>query len=119
MSEVFNPVQIESSIREVANRMAKGVKVCSERYAAFLAADHAHDLAVARAYMAHKGPAHEKKFASVIETEETRDVRDAADVAYRHADRKARALEAELRAWQSIGASVRSMYSVAGRGEGA
>lgn len=118
MSDVLNPVQIEQSIRDVANRMAKGVKVCSDTYGAFLDADHAYDLAYARAYMAHQGAAHEKKYAAVLATEAERDARDAADVEYRYADRTARALEAELRAWQSIGASVRSMYSVAGRGEG-
>lgn len=119
MSDVLNPVQIEQSIRDVANRMAKGVKVCSDTYAAFLQADHAHEVAVARAYMEHQGPAHEKKYAAIEATQEARTARDAADVAYRYADRTARALDAELRAWQSIGASVRSMYGVAGRGEGA
>ena len=119
MSDVLNPVQIETSIRDVANRMAKGVQVCSDRYGLYLETDHAHDLAYARAYMAHDGAAHEKKYAATLATESERSARDAADVAYRHADRTARALEAELRAWQSIGASVRSMYGVAGRGEGA
>lgn len=119
MSDVLNPVQIEKSIRDVSNRMAKGVTVCSERYGLFLETDHAHDLAYARAYMAHEGPAHEKKYAATLGTADERAARDAADVAYRHADRTARALEAELRAWQSIGASIRAMYGVAGRGEGA
>ena len=119
MSDVLNPVQIETSIRDVANRMAKGVQVCSDRYGLYLETDHAHDLAYARAYMAHDGAAHEKKYAATLATESERSARDAADVAYRHADRTARSLEAELRAWQSIGASVRSMYGVAGRGEGA
>ena len=119
MSDVLNPVQIEQSIRDVAARMAQGVKVCSERYGLFLETDHAHDLAYARAYMAHDGPAHEKKYAATLATEVERSARDAADVAYRHADRTARALESELRALQSVGASVRAMYSVAGRGEGA
>ncbi|KAA0916439.1 hypothetical protein [Dietzia sp. ANT_WB102] len=119
MTDVLNPVQIEQSIRDVSNRMSKGVTVCSERYGLFLEAEHAHDLAFARAYMAHEGAAHEKKYAATLATAGERAARDAADVAYRHADRTARALDAELRAWQSIGASVRSMYSVAGRGEGA
>jgi hypothetical protein len=45
--------------------------------------------------------------------------RDVADAAHRFADRQARALENELRALQSVGASIRAMYGVAGRGEGA
>ena len=115
--DVLNPTQIESAIREVANRMAEGVQICSDRYAAFLDADHRFDVAYARAYMQHEGPAHEKKYAAVLATRGERDARDAADVAYRHADRRAKALESELRSLQSVGASLRVQYSVAGRGE--
>ncbi|MCT2299788.1 hypothetical protein M3G04_02535 [Dietzia cinnamea] len=115
--DVLNPTQIETAIRDVANRMAEGVQICSDRYAAFLDADHRFDVAYARAYMQHEGPAHEKKYAAVLATRGERDARDAADVAYRHADRRAKALESELRSLQSVGASLRVQYSVAGRGE--
>jgi hypothetical protein len=115
--EVLNPVQIEAAIRKCANRIAEGVKVCSETYAAFLDCDRSYDRAYAQAYLAHDGAAHEKKFAAEIETSEARAVRDAADVAYRYADRTAKAVESELRALQSLGASVRQAYAVAGRGE--
>ena len=118
MSDIISPVQVETAIREVANRMAEGVKICSDRYAAFLDADHRFDVAYARAYMQHDGPAHEKKYAAVLETQGERHARDAADVAYRHADRRAKALDSELRALQSVGASLRVQYGVAGRGEG-
>jgi len=94
-AEVWNPTQIEERIRDVSGRIADGVTVCNTRYTKFLEADHALDVAFAKAYMAHSGPAHEKKYA----------------------DRNAKALESELRALQSVGASIRSMYSVAGRGE--
>lgn len=114
-----NPVQIEAAIRECANRIGKGVTICANAYSAFLAADHAFDVAEARAYMGHDGPAHEKKHAATLATQEERTARDIADAAYRFADRTARAVESELRAYQSIGASVRQMYGVAGRGEGA
>lgn len=119
MSDIISPLQVESAIRDVANRMATGVKVCSDRYAAFLDADHRFDVAYAKAYMAHQGAAHEKKYVAVLDTQAERDARDAADVAYRHADRRAKALDAELRALQSVGASLRVQYGVAGRGEGA
>lgn len=113
----FNPVAIEQSIRDCAARIAKGVTVCANAYSAWLAADHAHDIAEAKAYMGHAGPAHEKRYAAVLATVRKRQERDAADAAYRYADRQSRALTEELRAWQSVGASVRSMYSVAGRGD--
>ncbi|MFD4444647.1 hypothetical protein ACFWPK_33200 [Nocardia sp. NPDC058519] len=114
-----NPVAIEGAIRDCANRIAKGVGVCDTRYSEFLTADRAYDQAFARAYMQHDGPAHEKRYGAELATEQERTARDVADAAYRHADRLAKALTEELRSWQSVSASVRAMYAVAGRGEGA
>jgi hypothetical protein len=119
MSDVLNPVAVESAIRECANRIANGVKVCSDRYRDYLKADHDLDIAYARAFMAHEGPQTEKRYAAELATEKERQKRDLADAAYRYADRQNRALQAELDAYRSIGASVRSAYAVAGRGEGA
>ena len=117
MTETISPVQIENSIREIAGRISNGVRVVSDRYATFLAMEREYDHAFAAAYMAHEGPAHEKRYAAELATARERERRDLADVAFRYADRTARALENELRAYQSIGASVRQMYGVAGRGE--
>lgn len=119
MTDPLNPVEIEARIRDISNRIAGGVQVCSDRYKAFLAASHAYDLAYARAYMAYDGPQAEKRYAAELATQAEREARDIAEGAYRHADRLAKALENELRAYQSVGASVRAMYAVAGRGEGA
>lgn len=117
-SEPLNPVDIERNIRVVSTRIAEGVRVCDREYRKYLAAQHAYDLAFARAYMAHDGPAHEKKYAAELATRAEREARDVADASYRYADRQAKALQDELRAWQSVGASVRSMYAVAGVGVG-
>lgn len=120
MSEpIWNPLQVEERIAGISNRIAKSVTVCSSAYREFMRCDLDYDRAYAHAYMAHDGPAHEKKYAAELATYDERQARDVADVAYRHADRLARALEAELRAMQSIGASIRMQYGVAGRGEGA
>lgn len=118
MSDVLNPVDLERAIRRCADRIADGVRVCSDAYAVFLDCDRSYDRAFAQAFMAHDGPQTEKRYAAEVATSEARAARDAADVAYRYADRTAKALESELRALQSVGASVRSMYGVAGRGEG-
>jgi hypothetical protein len=118
VSHPVNPVDIEHAIRNVTERMAKGVAVCDERYRVFLDADRAYDRAYALAYLNRSGdPAHERRYHAEAETQAEREARDVADAAYRHADRLARALENELRAWQSVGASVRAMYAVAGTGE--
>ena len=117
MTEPINPVQVETAIRTCAERISKSVGTCSQRYEQFLAADRTYEQAYARAYMAHEGPAHEKRYAAELATAGEREQRDVADAAYRYSDRTAKALEAELRAWQSVGASTRAMYAVAGRGE--
>lgn len=117
MSAPLNPVDVETAIRTVTERIANGVRVCDERYKAWLDADRTYDAAFARAYLNHEGPAHEKRYGAELDTQVQRQGRDVADAAYRYADRQAKALEAELRAWQSVGASLRAMYSVAGTGE--
>lgn len=116
-TEAFSPVQIERAIRDIANRIANSVRVCADRYSEFLTADRLYDRAYARAYMAYEGPQHEKKYAAELATTTEREQRDVADASYRYADRQAKALENELRALQSLGASVRQAYAVAGRGE--
>ena len=117
MPDVISPVAIEEAIRTVADRIANGVKVCDERYRAFLDAERAHDQAFAAAYLGADGPAHEKKYRAELATSTTRAARDTADAAYRYADRQARALNEQLRALQSVGASMRLMYATAGTGE--
>jgi len=116
-TEILTPAQIEEAIREVANRIAKSVKICSERYRVFLDADRAYEQAFAHAYLEYSGPAHEKKYGAEVATSTEREARDVADAAYRYADRLSKALQDELRAYQSVGASVRAQYSVAGRGD--
>lgn len=118
MSAPVNPVVVEDAIRTCADRIAKSVTVCGERYNTFLQADRAYDQAFARAYLSAEGPAHERKYAAELKTSQERETRDVADAAYRYAERTSKAVEAELRAWQSVGASVRAMFGVAGRGEG-
>ena len=114
MSDVLNPVQIEQHIRTLATNISRGVSVVSNAEAAARKARHALDLAYARAYMEYGGPAHEKKYAAERATEQERADADVAELAFRHAERTARALTEELRAWQSVGASVRAMYQAPG-----
>ena len=117
MDEVLNPVEVEARIREISNRIARSVQVCSDRYRDFMRADLEYDHAFAVAYMAHEGPAHEKKYGAEIATKDQREARDIADTAYRHADRLPQAPEAELRGRQAAKASLRNTYAVSGVGE--
>lgn len=112
MTDVLNPVGIEAGIRACAERIHKGVIVVSNAEAKAREARHTLDIAVAKAYLAHEGPAHEKRYAAELATVEERQAADIAELAYRQAERTAKAIEAELRALQSVNANVRSMYAV-------
>jgi len=117
VTDILTPEAVEQQIRQISNRIANSVKECTDRYREFMRADLEYDHAYAKAYLSCEGPAHEKRYAAEVATRTEREARDLADVAYRHVDRLAKALDAELRAMQSVGASIRSMFSVAGRGE--
>ncbi len=113
----YNPVRVEKEILETVNEIARGIQVATEGYDRFLEADRIYDLEFAKAYMSYEGAAHAKKYAAEIATDVERTLRDAADVAYRHAERRNKALEKKLDALRSIGVSVRQAYQDAGRGE--
>lgn len=115
MSE-WNPVSVEKAIVKVVDEIALGISKASEAYENFLKANHAYDMAFARAYMSYDGAAHAKKYAAELATEGERLDRDAADVAYRYIERNNKALEKKLDALRSIGVGVRQAYQEAGRG---
>lgn len=116
--DVLNPVDVERKIREISDRIANSAEVCNARYKAYLTAERAYDQAYAHAYLdSSDAPAHTRKYEAEVATAKERETRDVADAAYKYADRLAKALESELRAYQSVGASVRQMYAVAGTGE--
>lgn len=113
MSEIepINPVEIEQIIRQTTNNISTGVRHVSDALAKFREAERVFDLEFAKAYMRHAGAAHEKKFAATIATDEQRKARDDAEVLFKHAERKMRALETELSAWQTINKTVSQMFS--------
>lgn len=112
MTAVLNPVDIEQAIRTCAERIHAGVVEVTKRERVAREASRAYDRAYAHAYLAAEGPAHEKKYRAELATARERDALDVAEVAYKFAERTAKAVEAELRALQSVGASVRAMYGV-------
>lgn len=114
----INPVMVEQTVLQATRDIAQGVKVVSTFHKRKLDADRAYDLALARAYMAHTGPAHEKKHAAEIATEQQRIEKDAAEVAYQHAQRQMKALEGKQSAFQTIAKSVVSMFGASGSGRG-
>jgi hypothetical protein len=113
----WNPATVEAAIHQCAQRIAEGVLKTDKAYRLFLDADREFDLAYARAYLDHDGPAHERPFAAKVITEERRKARDVADAAYKLCDKNMKAIQSELDALRSIGSSVRQAYATAGVGE--
>ncbi len=111
MSDVLNPADVEATIRETADEIAKGVRVVSDAEREARRTRVVYDRAFAGVYLAAAGPAHEKRYHAELGTADERDAMEIADLAYRHAERQSKALEAKLRAFQSVGASIRTMYS--------
>lgn len=106
----LNPVDVERKIEEVKNRIANGVKVVTLAERESKAKKRDFDLAYAKAYGLAEGSIQDRKYKAEIETMPLREISDDADVAYRHAERTAKALEKELFAWQSILTNIRTMY---------
>lgn len=119
ISKPLNPVEVEQTIFEISNEIAKGVSIVTEREKVYMEAKRVFDRAEARAVIAAKGTVLEKKAQVELAVIAERDAMDAAYVVWRFADRRAKALNLQLDAVRSIGTSVRAMYAVAGRGEGA
>lgn len=110
MTEVLNPVDAERKIQELSDRIAKGVGVVSAAEREARARKRDFDLAYAHAYKKAEGSIKEREYEADIQTMPHRERADNAELAFKHAERTARALEKELVAWQSINSNIRAMY---------
>lgn len=116
-TSVLNPVDAEGKIQELSERIAKGVGVVTNAEREARGKKRAFDLAYAHAYKNADGPAHERRYTADILAMPFREEADNAEIAFKHAERTAKALEKELLAWQSINSNLRAMYGVAGVGQ--
>jgi hypothetical protein len=116
-STVLNPVDIEQAIRTAVNDVAEGVSVVSARLEIYRKAQREYDLAWAHAYMNAGGNMEERKQQAVISCRLLREALDVAEVSFKYAERRARAAESTLSAFQTLSKSVTAMYQGAGRGE--
>lgn len=108
--DIHNPVALEQAIRRISNRVADGVSVCAQALDDWKTAERKYEAAYADAYKHYGGPAHEKKYHAVLQTQQEREAMDHAEVIYKYTAALARFLEAELSAWQSMLKSVVAMY---------
>ena len=114
----LNPVRVEEQIAYLANEIARGIPIVSDAEKRMVDAKRHLDREIAEATLEAKGTVMDRQAQVELATQPAREEYDIAYIAYRHAERTAKSLESRLRALQSVGASVRSMYGVAGRGEG-
>ena len=107
---VHDPVVMERKIDETSNRIARGVNIVTEAEEKARKAKRAFDFAYAQAYKKADGSIKDREYEADIETIGLREAADKAEIAFKHAERTAKALERELFARQSILNSVRAMY---------
>lgn len=116
MTDVPDPVDIERQIQDVRERIDRGAAIINERLKVYQAARLTYDVAFATAFAEHRGPQSEKRQKAVLATVDEAKVRDEAFAALQYAKDRSSDLRAELRALQSIGASVRASFGAAGYG---
>lgn len=112
--DVLNPVQVEDGIRRAVTEVAQGVGEYSRTLAAYREAQRVFDLAWARAYMSRTGPVEERNQSAVLSTEQEQLALDVAEVAFKYVDKRLRAAEATLSAYQTLSRSVTAAYGAAG-----
>jgi len=108
--DLHNPADVENKIQETANRIAAGVRIITGCEKEMKAKKRDFDLAYANAYKNSDGSIKDREYAADIKTMPHREEADNAEIAYKHANRTADALEKELFAWQAILKSVNAMY---------
>jgi hypothetical protein len=111
---VHNPASVEQHIEETKNRIARGVKIVSAAEEVVKAKKRDLDLATAYALKKAEGPEYLRKAQATIDTMPRREEAENAELAFKHAQRQADALDKELFAWQAILKSVVAMWNAAG-----
>lgn len=120
---VLNPVEVEEAIRKAADTITEAVAIVTSRLDTYRTATRTYDVAFADAFMkAERGDGSrpneaERKHIATIATAREREAMDVAEVAYKYAERRAKAAELVLSAYQTLSKSVNAMYGAAGTGE--
>lgn len=117
MSDVLNPVEVEQAIRAAVGEVARGVDEYTRVLSALREAERKFDVAEATAYMHATGPVQERKYRAVLDCQAERETLDVAEVAFKYVDKRLRAAESKLSAYQTLSKSVMAMYGAAGRAE--
>jgi len=114
VSEVLNPVDAETAIRNLGNRLSECVKIVTQTEAVYVEKKRVFDIAEAKATLAADGSnAQERAAVVTLAVENERLELDVAFLAFRDAERRMRAIREQLSAAQSLSRSVLTMYGAA------
>jgi prefoldin subunit 5 len=106
----LNPVQIENRILASANTLSKTIEEMDSTLRVFQEAQREYDRARARAFLGAAGSIPERNAQVELAVVGERDTKDVAEAAWAYARNRSRALQSELDALRSVGASVRTAY---------
>ena len=120
--EALNPIDVEKRIINLVGTLSAALEQWKAQYREHKEAEHTFDRALAKARLAAADAgiaANDRRYHAELNPEviETRRASDLAEVAFKYADERLRAVRSALSAWQSVGHSVRQAYQNAGRGE--
>ncbi len=113
----LSPVQVERKILDAANEVAEGIGVISRYLHASDEATREFDKAWAKAYLAATGTVAEREAHCTLATMAERQAKELAAAAYKYADRRTKAAESRMSAYQSVLKSIMQAYGAAGVGE--
>lgn len=115
----LTPVEVETQIREVAERLENGVEYVKKKHRVYKDSERLLKREKALLYLQHRQAGMSIKDAdaqTVIDTDPARAERDDAETEYQYARDLLRQLENKLRALQTQAAGLRVAYPMAGRG---
>lgn len=114
--EYIAPAQVEKRLSELDHVLSMGVLELADRHKKYVVLKTELEIANARAYVKYTGPAHQKKYAAIIETEGLRRELAVAEAAYHFAKSQLDVVRDQVSCVQSIGASMRASMQMAGAG---
>ena len=98
----MNPLEAADEMHRLSGLLDKALKVLREQAREYAEAEDAYRMAHARAYVAHDGPAHERKAVADLATSEERQRAHLADGMRQAALEAVRSRRAQISALQSL-----------------
>lgn len=120
--EALNPLDVEAKLLELVETLSKSLVEWKRLYKNLKDCERGYDAAYAAARLAAADAGvtpNDRKYHADLnpDVSQARKDKDEAEVLFKYAEERLRGVHAAIRAWQSVGTSVRQAYANAGRGE--